>query len=391
MRRIILFTLTVIICSCGRNTDAKQNGADTEIKELRIVSRIDSIITNLSEIASDVEYIPLQLSNNTPIGAIDKIVTRHNKIYINLISNIICFDNQGHFLYKLYGNGKGDKDNSVAIYDFDIDSSDSSLIVLYGNKILLYDITESGFDYVRTIKLGRLSPTKLDFAPGTNNILLSSYRRKGFEPILHILINMNGDTLSFKRNYFNRFNPVKNQMWDRVIHYHFDNKLNFRERFNDTVFSINIESNNFTPTLILVSRISSTNSENINDPDYFKILPNVNNIFEVPRYLYYTYSTGKIDYKVFYDKYEEKMYRIDPKNGSLKDDISGGPYIEPEFCSGDKIYSWIRVRDLKKYIGSEDYAKVKVPNPNTKEDLKIFSDSLKEPYNQVLIIVTPKN
>ncbi len=390
MRRIILFVLTVIICSCGRNTGAKQNGADTKIKKLRIVSKIDSVITKVSEIASDIEYIPLQLSDNTPIGSIDKIVTQGNKIYINLVDNIVCFDNQGHFLYKLYGNGKNENDNIVAIYDFDLDTSDTALIVLYGNKILHFKNTGSGFDYIQTIKLGSLSPTKLDFVPSTHKILLSWYRNKGFEPILHLLINMKGDTLAFKRNYFRRFNPVENQIWDRIIHYKFDNKLNFRERFNDTIFSIDIESNNFTPTLILDSRISSTNSENINDPEYFKVLPNVVNIFEVPRYLYYSYNIGRLDYKIFYDKYEERMYQIDPRNGFLKDDIGGGPDFDPEYCSDGKMYAWVTVRDLKKYIGGEDYANMQVQNPKKKEDLKILAESLKGPDNQVLIVVTPK-
>lgn len=226
------------------------------------MSRPDSIITRVSEIASDIEYIPLQPSANTPIKAIDKIVTRGNKIYINLISNILCFDNQGHFLYKLYGNGKDENDNVVAIYDFDIDTGDTSLIVLYGNIILHFKNTGSGFDYIKTIKLGRLSPSKLNFIPGNKKILLSSIRRKGYEPSLNVLININGDTLSSKRNYFKRFNPVKSGIRDNIIHYQFDNKLYFRERLSDTVFSLDNESNNFTPELILDSHLSSTNSRN---------------------------------------------------------------------------------------------------------------------------------
>jgi hypothetical protein len=291
----------------------------------------------------------------------------------------------------LYGNGKEIEANVVAIYDFDIDTGDTTLIVLYGNKLLQFYNTGSGFDYIKTIKLGNISPSKQDFVPGTNKILLSSIRRKGYEPSLNVLINLNGDKLSFKRNYFKRFNPVKSRIWDEIIHYQFDDKLYFRERFNDTVFSINIESNNFAPTLIFDSRLSSTNSQNINDPKYFRILPRVVNIFEVPRYLYYVYYFLGQYHQIFYDKFDSKKYEVDTWSGFLKDDIAGGSDFVPEYCSEDKLYSWIGVRDLKRYIGSEDFAKAQVQNPKKKEALKKLADSLKETDNPVLIVVTPRD
>jgi len=353
------------------------------------MSRPDSVITQVSAIAFDIEYIPLQPSANTLIKAIDKIETRGNKIYINLIDNILCFDNQGHFLYKLYGNGKNENENVVAIYDFDIETSDTSLIVLYGNKILHFRNAGSVFDYIKTIKLGRLSPSKLNFVPGTNKILLSSIRREGYEPSLNVLININGDTLSFKRNYFKRFNPVKSGIRNNIIHYQYDNKLYFRERFSDTIFSLDNESNSFTPELILDSHLSSTNSQNINDPGYFKLLPNVVKIFEVPRYLYYDYFCVQ-HHKVFYDKYEDRKYEIDPGNEGLKDDIGGGPDFDPIFCSEGNMYSWISVRELKKYVENDNFRSAQVQNIQKKKYLQSLADSLKETDNPVLMLVRLK-
>lgn len=379
------------MCSCGGNTETKQIGSNNLIKTILFVWKPDSVITKISEIASDIEYIPLQPSAHTPVKAIDKIVARGNKIYINLINDILCFDDHGKFLYKLYGNGNEKKENVVAIYDFDIDTGDTSLIVLAGNKLLHFKNSGSGFDYIKTIKLGRLSPSKLNFVPGTDKILLSSIRRKGYESSLNTLININGDTLSFKRNYFRRFNPVINRIWDEIIHYQFDNKLYFRERFNDTVFSLSSESDDFKPELILDSRLSSTNSENINDPEYFKILPNVVNIFEVPRYLYYYYKFNQYDHKIFYDKYEDRKYEINPENGILKDDIAGGPDFDPEYCSEGKMYSWISVRELKHYIESEAFANAQVQNTPKQDDFKKLVLSVKDNDNPILILVRLKN
>lgn len=391
MRRIIIFTLTVFIWSCGGNTDTKQIGADSKIKKIVIVSRPDSIITKVSDIASDIEYIPLQQSACTQIYTIDKIVARGNKIYINTVGNILCFNNQGHFLYKLYGNSKEQEKNVVAIYDFDIDTDDTTLIVLYGNKILQFKNTGSEFNYINTIRLGRLSPDKLNLVPGTNKILLSSIRRKRYEPSLNVLINIKGDTLAYKPNFFKRFNPVKNRIWDNIVHYKFDNKLYFKERFNDTVYSLSYESNYFTPELILDSRLSSTNSENINDPEYYRILPNVSKIFEVRRYLYYVYNFCKVDHKVFYDKFEDRKYEIDPENGVLKDDIAGGPAFDPMFCSEGKMYSWISAQEFKKYAESEDFTRTQVHDTQKHEDLKKLSLSLKDSDNPIITLVRLKN
>ena len=71
--------------------------------------------------------------------------------------------------------------------------------------------------------------------------------------------------------------------------------------------------------------MSSTNSENINHPEFFKILPNVVQVLEFPRRLYYKYNYTQFDHKEFYDKYENKKYNLDQVIGILKDDIAGGP------------------------------------------------------------------
>jgi hypothetical protein len=390
MRTKLFIILMIVFCSCGRKNNTVQIDPTVKTKEINLVSKPDSIFTNISSVASDIEYIPLQSSAYTRIRAIDKIISQGNRIYINIIGNILCFNDKGHFLYQLYVKGKVKEENVVAIFDFDIDKYDTTLIVLYGNKLLQFKNIGSQFVFIKTIKLGILSPSKLNFVPGTNNILLSTIRVKGNWPSSNLLISLNKDILSSKSYYFKRFDPIKNNFWDEFIHYHFDNKLHFKERFNDTIFSINDESNKFTPAIILNSRLSSTNSDNINNPEYFRLLPRVVNIFEVPRYLFYVYNFSGRSYQIFYDKHNEKKYELNTWNGFLKDDITAGPDIDPEFCSNGKIYSWIGARELKKIIKSEDFAKAQVKNTQKKKKLKKLADSLKETDNPVLIVVTPK-
>lgn len=387
MRIVIIITFTSFLLSCKEEKSDKLTDTLNSIMDIRILSKYDSILTQLSDIAIDIEYIPLKPTLNSPINAVDKIIVRGDKIYLNLINNILCFDNRGNFLYKLYGK----EGITYAIYDFDINSADSTLVILAGNKLLHFKITTLGFEHIQTINLRRLSPSRLDFVPGTNNILLSSARRKGFDTTLHILINLKGDTLSYKPNYFTRFNPVKYRMYDVLIQFQFNNKLYFRERFNDTVFSLIDSSSSFVPEYILNSKLSSTNSQNINDPEYFKVLPNISNIFEVPRYLYYEYEFNQLDHKIFFDKIKDQKYIVDPLKGVLIDDIGGGPDFDPVFCSEGKMFAWISIKGLKKITGHKDFANIHVKNPKKREYLMQLSDSLKETDNPILIIITPKH
>lgn len=390
IKLIVIIVLTVYIFSCRDSTPLKQINTIGKTKEFLLISKPDSIITNISSIASDIEYIPLQSSAKFQIKAIDKIISRGNKIYINLINNIVCFDDKGHLLYQLYEKGKVKGENVVAVFDFDINKSDTSLIVLYGNKLLHFKSTGSQFVFIKTLKLGSISPSKLDFVPGTNNILLSTIRLKGNYPSSNILINLNRDKLTSKSYYFRRFDPIDNNFWDEFIHYQFDNKLHFKERFNDTIFSIGNESNNFIPEIILNSRLSSTNSENLNNPEYFRLLPSVVKIFELPGYFYYAYYFAGQYHQIFYDKHYGKKYELDTWNGFLKDDMTGGPDVDPEYCSDGKIYTWVDVKELKRYIGSESFAKAQVLNPIKKKELKKLADTLKETDNPVLIVVRLK-
>lgn len=387
---VLFIALTTLFCSCSQNSVVEQVTEDKGLKSVRIISAADSVITKVSQIATDVEYIPLQTSPDTEIKGIVKIVTRGHKIYVNLITDILCFDEGGHLLYQLFGNGDNAGYNQVAIYDFDIDTADTTLIVLAGKKILHFKITNTGFDYVKTIGLGRMFSSRLDFVPGTSKFLLSFNRRKGNEPFLSVLIDINGEMLTSKPNYFKRFNPVNNHIRDTVIHYQYGNKLYFRERLNDTVFSVDSESDDFTPAFMLDSRLSSTNSENINDPQYFKLLPLIKNICESPRYIYYTSRFSRFNYSIFYDKFENKKYMIDLEKNKLEDDISGGPDLEPEFICEGKMYLWISNDVLRQHFKTMNLAGGNEKDLSKNEKIKKLIQSVEGNDNSFLVCVDLK-
>src|ERR1035437_11030658 len=99
MKKLVLIILA-LSCSCGIQKVSN-------IKVIDLLSQPDDEIANLSEIASYVEYIPLRTSENYLIGYIYDIKTDNTRIYLYLLTKILCFDKNGQFLYKLDNEGRG--------------------------------------------------------------------------------------------------------------------------------------------------------------------------------------------------------------------------------------------------------------------------------------------
>ncbi|MDR3095059.1 MAG: 6-bladed beta-propeller, partial [Bacteroidales bacterium] len=93
------------------------NACQKESKYCKQVIDLDPFFKNskellLSEIASDVTYIPLETSPECLIGRIDKIISFDDKYYIldRQTESILVFDSTGKYLFKIaqIGNGPGE-------------------------------------------------------------------------------------------------------------------------------------------------------------------------------------------------------------------------------------------------------------------------------------------
>ena len=402
----LLIFLFIIFCSCGRNINQK---TDDNIKVIDLLSEPESEITNVSDIATDLVYAPLQTTENSLIKSITKIITRVNKIYIrNGYSDILCFDKEGKFLYKLNKPGRGPGEYNF-IRDFDISSDNKILTVISDGNLVVYNNTGTEFIFDKSINLMHLFQSnsqpisKISMIPGTNNILLSIDPFTGSEQFLSILINIDGDSLYFKPNhYMYEKTDVLMQMINESLQYNFENKVCFKEEFSDTVFFVNRETNEFQPRLIFDSHYQGASPRLRYDKEYgrshFAEVYWVYLIIETPRYIIYTYEHNKTGYKMLYDKSANKKFKLNEWNyyndvaskNALKDDINGGPAFDPDFCSENIIYSYVDALTLKTYVASDAFKNAQVKDPKKKNELKKLADSLNETDNPVLILVTPK-
>lgn len=394
--KIALFALFIGIIACNRGGGPVNDRKTIEVIDL--LSEPESEITSLSEIATDIEYISLQTSSTSMIKFIRKVIISENRIYVqNNVEEILCFDKDGNFLYKLSKQGRGPGEYTF-ISDFSIDSVKNTLIILDGAEILEYENTGSEFILMKSVKLNRPAPQKIDIIPGSNKVMLSIPPFKGSEPSLSIMINMDGDTVYYKPNCYQYERKIaKGGMVvvsaNETVQYVHDNKICFKEVFSDTVFYADKESDLFLPHLIFNSYGKMYPARAKGDPEFAKSNGDeyyyIANIMEVPRYLVYYYYFDKSPHKILYDKVSSHKFDIS-LDDHISEDIAGGPFFDPAGVTSGKFYSFVEASSLKRHVSKEEFATVKVKNPARKEELIKLAGSLEETDNPVLVVVTPK-
>jgi len=387
MKKTLILILILLFCFTFR--------AESQITTIDLLATPKSEITTLSEIATDVKYIPLQTNENSLIKYVYDLMPSNNKLFINALSSILCFDNSGKYLYKLDKQGRGPEEYTY-ITDWDLSPANNLLLILAQNKILLYNITEKGFVYSKVVNI-QGKPRNIDFGPDQKSILLSYGSSQGDEPFRNVLINLAGDTLKAIPNGYKYVKNSKMMFMAKYENLLFrnNNSLYFKFWLSDTIFALD-KSGKISPFLKLDSHGKQCTPQALADfnDETMSNYTTVSSIFETPKYLIYRYSLEKTGKYIVYDKVTKQPSFVDIKSLKdtkwLADDLTGGVNIEPKFCIDGILYSWVDALTLKKYVASDAFKTSVVKFPEKKKAIQNLADSLDETDNPVLIMITPK-
>ena len=412
MRTKLLILVMIFFCSCGRKSTNETSNTDS-VLEIDLLSAPESTFKELSDFAENIEYIPLQTTESSLIGPFTlKILNIDNKIYIQnggLEGEILCFDINGKFNFKINNRGRGPEEYDF-VSDFDISSDNKILTILSSStrKLVAYGISDTGFTFKKSLTLKDPAPWSVRLVPGTDKVFMAIPAWIGTEPTLSLLINLAGDTIQFKPNCY-KYNRIqlgqggsRSKEW---LAYSAGNLVCFKEVCSDTVFYVDAKDYSFKPRIIFDTHGTfftpemKAGSEKMKNNTTF-----IPNIFETSRYVFYWYYTVIVEqnivnlYGFLFDKKTGTKYKFDvgeDRKIKLKDDISGGPDFEIEYqenqSSSGKLFSLVEALALKKYVAGEDFINAKVSDPKKKNELKKLADSLEETDNPVLIVVTPKD
>lgn len=128
-RTVNLLAMCFVFYSCQK----KQVESDVQIINIPIES-IDASVS-LSELADNVECIPLETNDTTILDRITRIIDKEGYLYVSDRHSVYQFDYKGKLHAKISKKGSGPNDYK-SITDFQLVSDESVWILSKGNKCL---------------------------------------------------------------------------------------------------------------------------------------------------------------------------------------------------------------------------------------------------------------
>ena len=171
MKTYILIFLQLVLLGCNSGSPKKS----VVISNSGILFNIDDYKKHIVDTAiiDHVKYLPLELTENSMIGKIDKLIIRDSLIYIldkRISKAVYIFDLSGRFVNKvgIFGKGRGEL---YYLNDIDLDKEGNLYLLDIGSaKILKYDflgeyIGEKRFGFF-THQFAHIDPNHFAFNQG---------------------------------------------------------------------------------------------------------------------------------------------------------------------------------------------------------------------------------
>ncbi|HSO25196.1 MAG TPA: 6-bladed beta-propeller [Methanobacteriaceae archaeon] len=344
----------------------------------------------LSEIADDINYIPLD--NSFPINLIYKPkYFINNTIYLSSReSGIMAFDKSGKLIRKIGAIGRGPGEY-ITNFNFTVDNVSETIYVFDGSNYTINVYSRSGI-FLRKISAEEFK-VGIDAMESYNSNLFLSYPLQ-FVGVKYDWITM--DSLGRVIKKKERSIPPFIISWGLGGgFYKFENKLNHWSPFTDAIISIlpdfkTVTSYQFSRGIYRLPQIDF-------DPmKSFSLYFHPYSIFETRNYLVVRYFYKKLIIALINkdDRKSHLIYLDENENGGIPNDFDGGPLFQPQnyFVEDGKEYmvSIITSLEMKTKVKSTEFKNVTSKFIEKKEHLLKFSNTLKETDNPILMIVELK-
>lgn len=147
---LIVGMILPLLLSCS---NLSQNEESKEIRELEIIPGESSIL-NLSELGESITYIQLETNEHCLIGSSYSINLFEDKVFVfdAMSSRILCFSDNGDFLFKIDRKGKGPGEY-VHLSDFVIDKNNELILIYDRMQMVVFEFNLSG-EFIKSNKVG---------------------------------------------------------------------------------------------------------------------------------------------------------------------------------------------------------------------------------------------
>lgn len=348
----------------------------------------------LSDIADDIQYIPLETYEYNLIDYVNKLKFNDQYIFVQDANppSIHVFTHNGKYIRKIGTHGRGPNEYNY-LNDFAISSFKPHVWLLTSNpyKIMEYNINGSFVQQIEYLMSDNYNSIESLF---NDKYLIMQTNSFGNTPFTFSIFSDDG--YHFKSavkpgqfKYSGNVSSSKNNFW----FYIFNNNYYVKENvLNDTLYRIS-SSLEFLPQYIFNSgKYKQTLDFRQNFTEYFKrkdlkyIIHNT--IFETSKVLIYSYMFNMKTRFDYYDKTLKKSFAF--KTKGIPNDLDGGIVFVPEYQINDMIIGYVNVFELKQYITSGAFKNSTPKYPEKKKELEKLANSLNENDNPVLMLVKLK-
>lgn len=394
----ILLTLIIVLFSC------------TQKKELNNIVDLTSItdpnVNNLSELGSDITYIPLQTNAGCLIKKIDKLIYEGGSYFLGSINKfplaeggspffveprneLYRFSKNGEFICQISREGEAPSEYK-RIKDFMFNESNNTIEIFSGIEVKEFSMEgiwkkKTNIEYDQVATLGHTNNQFLGFIDNS----------RGQNEYSFVLIDTNGKIKNRFENKY-KFTSAQGIFYPaECIFYRYDGILHCKELHSDTIFSF--DNGTFIPKYILKQGEAKFTSDLRENEQYiFKNREKIiiqENSFESKNYLFYQYMWKKRDNCLIKNKSNETQYLIDNEAG-LVNDLDSGPNFKIQNTitvdGNEYLTSWINAFELKAHVVSNDFKNSTPKSPEKKKELEQLANSLNENDNPVLMLVKLK-
>jgi len=378
--------------SCRDKDPQKENKIIDDSRAVIIKPDFSEPCKNIYPYLDTLKYVPLELTDSSMIGSIDRIAAYKGRLYIMDMktSSLFVYTMDGKYLFKIHSVGQGPQEYiQLDFLSIDFEQQNIVLTDLFGYWIMRYDMNGHF-----------ISRQKIPFfVEGVATI-----HDKG----IVLYANFRDNTRHFKKEYnlyyldsLNRIqkkyfpytsSKVKSSMFDAAMNggfYTYNGQCNFFRTYNDTVCQL-------TPNGLVAKYIFNLNGTGFDQSYLGKRIDEISaytkkrdyncldNVAEDDRWLSYTFTSDIFFWMGFYSKKSGKtLTALHYDNGHQFFNVA-----RVEAIYNSWFIAQLSVEDL---ISSRDTYKKQSSEGMAKKELLTLLDTLKEEANPVLVLFKLKD
>jgi hypothetical protein len=397
---LLISLITIFLLGCNHQKPLNQNGDYITIP----INPKEALKTvNLSEIFSDIEYIPLESVDKHLIGEVQQVIVYKGRIYVfdrYQTQSVFCFQQDGKFLFELNrkGQGPGEYEELNAI---SIDHNNEHLLLYCHQKINVCDLDGKHIGSHRNdIWSHNFSYTDDGYAAFYGGFNINAqYAKNGMSPNLLIAntddYKVENTDIFFSSKIkpsavvgvFNCFSSYQNGTISLLVPYD-DTVYHISKRAVERAYYIDFGDMKKDKSFYSLLRNPETKIDEI--PDYEKEhdICSMRTLTESKTDIYFVYYHKRIFHFVFYNKDTKRVIDVCKDFGKenvneylpFDNDINGIPFVSIYSTDGESFYGVIDAFKIIKFKES-----IKQSNAVNKDKLLKMLEGINEFDNPVIV------